>query len=350
MERDYAINFLRGVAIFFVVASHSLYVSVDGSVIYWDRLLGRLLGDGTTIFVLISGFLFYHLIKKFEYKDFLFNKLKNVFIPYVVVSIPAILIYVLGYKTQHYWIDMDWFGDLSSAVQVLFLYITGGHLGPLWFVPMILTIFLLSSFSKFLIESLPALILFFVCILISCTLPRPPDNSNIIFSFLHFYPIYIVGGVLCKSKSYWLVKISTFYGLVCLFFMFIGLLLLYQYGVLFPSFIDKVVLFLLFYALFSKYEACLKNSMSGSFLNLLAVFSFPIFFIHGYLIYMTTWLWADSVFDSVFSYLVAVCSVVMFSLIMSLVLAYCTGIIFKDKSRYIVGLSFKEYQNFKSKV
>src|SRR5262245_53352265 len=84
---NYIHNF-RGIAIIFVTACHLLLNWAEGSKTH--RLLDMLWGNGTVLFVFIAGYLFQHLSKKFEYKDYLIKKLQNVILPYFIVPAPII--------------------------------------------------------------------------------------------------------------------------------------------------------------------------------------------------------------------------------------------------------------------
>ena len=42
---------------------------------------------GTALFIFISGFLFQHLSKKFEYKNYLSKKWTNVILPYLFITV-----------------------------------------------------------------------------------------------------------------------------------------------------------------------------------------------------------------------------------------------------------------------
>ena len=172
MKKDSAINYMRGVAILFVVASHSLYLTVNSELVWLAVLYDRLISEGTTLFILISGFLFFYLRGRFNYKVFLRKKIENVVIPYVLLSIPAILVYCLGLKQDHDWIDMQWFSDISLAFKVVYMYLTGAHLGPFWYIPIIILIFIFSPLTIIIVDRVWAPVLFLACMIASYLLDR----------------------------------------------------------------------------------------------------------------------------------------------------------------------------------
>lgn len=75
----------RAIAILLVVAGHSINsrnIASLGEMFFANTILG-----GTTLFVFISGFFFYHIYYyKFQYKNFMLKKIKYVFMPYFMLS------------------------------------------------------------------------------------------------------------------------------------------------------------------------------------------------------------------------------------------------------------------------
>ena len=76
----------RGIAILFIVTGHSFgpwYIDHFG-----EKVLANLIAGGTTLFVFISGFFFHHIFyESFNLKEFLVKKAKNVFIPYLILTL-----------------------------------------------------------------------------------------------------------------------------------------------------------------------------------------------------------------------------------------------------------------------
>lgn len=90
---------------------------------------------------------------RYEVKKFYASKFKNVILPYLIISIPAISIYVLGLKKEHNWVDINELMKHSILYILIFFYATGANLGPLWFIPMLSLIFLRSIPLKMLGEN-----------------------------------------------------------------------------------------------------------------------------------------------------------------------------------------------------
>jgi len=135
------VNNLRALAILLIVFGHSLIViQTENDTI--EKLLG-LLGSGTVYFVVLAGFLFARINLELDYFRYLHNKIFSIVLPYLVISVPGVLILILGLKSSHHWIDLTWFhGELNLIEQLGLLLSTGAHVGSLWFVPMILLLFL----------------------------------------------------------------------------------------------------------------------------------------------------------------------------------------------------------------
>src|SRR5690606_14373892 len=98
-------------------------------------------GSMSILFFFISGYLFQHLSGKFEYKTYLQRKFNNVILPYIIISIPAIIVSVWIIPQDGMW---DWFYTSPKWVQILLFYATGKHLEPLWFVPAVTLIYLVA--------------------------------------------------------------------------------------------------------------------------------------------------------------------------------------------------------------
>ncbi|WP_374702065.1 acyltransferase family protein, partial [Klebsiella pneumoniae] len=160
------------------------------------------LKEWTAVFVLISGFLFQLLVDKYKFMPFMKVKVKNVITPYLIISIPAILIYILGFKKDHNWVDIESLIEHTTIYVISFFYATGSHLGPLWFIPVLVLIFLTSKPLSMLHKN--EMLFIFVSVLSVIAIvftSRPPQDSNAIISYFHFLPVYIIGMVICFYRD-----------------------------------------------------------------------------------------------------------------------------------------------------
>ena len=88
------INYLRAIAIIFIVAGHTLIWGKPGHSI--QRINSYFLQGGTLLFIFIAGFLFQYLSYKFDYKNFLINKFKNVIMPYWITMFPIAIYFAFA--------------------------------------------------------------------------------------------------------------------------------------------------------------------------------------------------------------------------------------------------------------
>lgn len=275
MRFEYVHN-LRGLAILLILLGHAIAVLPSTQGIGDLRYL---IVNNTVLFIVIPGFLFAAIGERYTYKDYLLNKVKNVLLPYVFLSLPAALIYILGYKTTHLWLDMEFFNQLPAIAQYSYLLITGAHLGPLWFIPMIVVFYFAFPFFITMLHVKKTYLvgIFAISLCIGMYLGRPEHNDNIIQSFFYFLPAYLWGIILFKVpdiiqylKKYSVLWLTLYVGLAVMFFTLNG----------YSSSSDlafKLVFSTLLYSLFACY---LDRKIS--MLNVLAQVSFFLFFIHGY--------------------------------------------------------------------
>jgi surface polysaccharide O-acyltransferase-like enzyme len=166
------------------------------------ELLITLLDNGTVLFVFIAGFLFQHLQDRFNYIPYLKKKFQYVVLPYILVSLPAILNRL--FIEPGTW-EPAFLMDSPDVVKGLYLLATGKHLGPFWFIPMIILFYLISPLfialdhPKFHRYMLPFLLLG------SLFTYRFGYFSNSIDSAIHFLPVYIFGIFASRYKDFFTI-------------------------------------------------------------------------------------------------------------------------------------------------
>lgn len=271
------IHHFRGIAILFVVACHLLLDWGSGSKTY--KILEILFGNGTVLFVFIAGYLFQHLTRKLDYKDYLKKKMTNVIIPYLLVSTPIIVYRIItgdlpGYITDPHPDFINW----PVMEQVLYFLSHGAHMQQLWFVPMI-ALFYLSAPLFYYFDRHPKsywlLVLFFG---LSVLIDREPF-SDIFKMFVHFISVYFFGMFMSRYKKEFL-EFAKRYHLLITGSLIAVLLANYFYYDLFRNplnYIQKM----LFCAFFIYWLWRLEKYIP-SFINELADISFGIFFLHYY--------------------------------------------------------------------
>ncbi|MCU4674823.1 acyltransferase [Catenovulum sp. 2E275] len=270
------VNNFRGIAILMVMMAHAVSAvpSNDSFLVY---MLDVLLENSTLLFVAVAGYLFSFLSVNFNYVQFLKNKFYAVLVPYFFISIPAIMLFIFEYKQVHRWVDLAWLQQLNVFEQAGYLLVTGAHLGPLWFIPMIILFYLSSPLLLMINNKWTLPIAFFVSLVAAYYTGRPEFNENALESFVYFMPAYLLGMLLVKYKKIYetFSPFSLVLGLVWLAFI-----VMVSLSVEMTSSIDlllKLGLTVLMLA-FCKQYFDYKNR----WLDMFARLSFFLFFIHGY--------------------------------------------------------------------
>lgn len=273
------INAFRAFAIIFIVAIHTIHIFHWQEQFATEKALWILLGNGTVFFVFISGYLFQHLSAKFKVIKYYSSKISNVLLPYLIVSIPALLYFLVF---PH---DVKLFPNFYENplwLQIIQTYVYALHLYPYWFIPMIMLFYLAAPVLLWADKRnifywlLPLLIVF------SCM----TDRSSILSSFIHFFSIYVIGMFCSKYKT----QVNEFLSFNSTrLFLLLGFIFLFafEFFAVFPdfksiNFVQKLFLMFLMLSLFTKYDQYLNNI----YINTLANVSFGIFFLHAYVLFV----------------------------------------------------------------
>jgi len=328
---NYIHNF-RGLAILFVVAGHLLMDWDKNSFTY---LLFRVFWEnGTVLFVFIAGYLFQYLSKNFSYPDYLRKKLKNVLLPYLLISMPIIIYRILKVDYPGYiLIDHPDIGNWAIINQIIYFYLHGSHMQQLWFVPMI-SIFYIFAPILIAIDRHPKwylLLLFFIPL--SLIVKREPF-TDIIRMFVHFISVYLFGMLMSRYRKEYLEIAKKYWGLISLFFLLIFILNVVYFdshnGML--NYFQKLVL-----CAFSIYWLWRLDKFVPPFFATLAELSFGIFFMHYYFILIL-----KAVYE--FQYKTPIPGNVLnwlfyfiFVVILNIIFLKIVKTVFKTKSRYLVG-------------
>lgn len=275
MKLEYVHN-LRGLAILLIILAHAITTLPSSEEVV---ILRFLILNSSVIFVVIAGFLFAAIAERFTYKDYLVNKVKNVIFPYLFLSLPAALIYIFGYKTTHLWMDMEYFDQLPFILKYGYLLITGAHLGPLWFIPMICLFYLFFPVFIFIKNTNINYLIFIL--LVSLTLGfylgRPLYDDDVFQSFFYFLPAYIWG--ICIYRYPYIFRFfkthSIFYLVLSVIFW-----LIHCYFNGYNKSQDLIFKLLFSTILFSIFIRYFDKKIP--ILNIFAELSFFLYFIHGY--------------------------------------------------------------------
>jgi len=284
------LNNYRGIAILLVVLGHAMS-AIPGAVPPYIHFFAPIFGSGTLLFVLVAGIFFSTLTKEQNYPSFMGNKIKFVVLPYIFLSFPAAMVYVLGWKNTHDWMDVAWLHSLNPVLAYAYLMATGAHLGPLWFVPMILLYYVASPIWWTLIRRKLLLPAVAFSLVLGMFLGRPTGNSNFLQSAFYFLAPYLLG-IYAGENPNLIKSLAPFAGkgfLACI-------ALLLAIG-------DITFAGLHWMLLGSLATACMLIALCLSKLNhkikwldLFARLSFYIFFVHGYIVGACRMYWSKSAF------------------------------------------------------
>lgn len=330
----YSLENFRGIAIIFVMLSH---IRSFQEIEHIGGYLYYIVGDATAWFVFISGYLFYYLeVNKFDYRSYISKKVRYVIIPYLILSVPAILFLVLTYQYLLY--------GLTPLTFILWSLISGGiAVGPMWFIPMITIFFLFTPIFIILSKSKLFCILTAISLIFSIFSSRPVYNTNAILSFMHFFGFYLLG-ILAAKNSILLEKLRltikiiiisisfSFFVIFC--FLFPGLESMpngFLSGLGAFNYILAGKLFLLI-AIFFFFEQFFehKNKTLGFFARI----SFGLFFVHGFM---------EIIFNKVskninyYNPIIKLVAEIMIVVFVSVAIVFLAKKILKKWSRYVIG-------------
>jgi probable poly-beta-1,6-N-acetyl-D-glucosamine export protein len=343
------IHYFRGLAILLIVGLHACVTLNWEEAFLQRKLLIVLFNNGTVLFVFIAGFLFYHLHKdKFDYRDYLKKKFLHVIIPYLIISIPALFDKFYFDKIgDHWWMDKG-FSESGPVFKVIFLLITGRHMGVFWFIPMISIVYLIGPLILRFARTKAFMYIVPVLTFLSLYTFRFGYYANIVLSLEYFFPIYLFGIWVYKLKEFFFQHARTV--VIILGIIYLGISIgemlewlpfnetiglrdvkytVYRFN--YNKF--KMVLFILF--TLSGFH--IFNHVRIPPLKLLGDYSFGIFFVHLYVIQVFRLLdrarYLPISPPSLLSFLAYYVVVVL----LTVIIVKLVRLSFRDYSRYVIG-------------
>lgn len=301
------INNVRGFVIIFIVGYHSFWLLDWPEASLQKDLLETFFKGASAYFTFISGFLFQHLAHKYEVRDYLKKKFFNVILPYLLISIPAIVKIVFVEQSGI-------FQEYPAYSQVILYYLTGEHVAPFWFIPMITLFFLASPLLYRLDQTKWFYYLLPLFVILSFIVPR--ERGIHIFppqSFVHFISIYVFGMFISHYKQqilnshyfYWVTAGILFF---VLFYLELTVDIFRLQQIL--NYLKGVISIILVVYLFYRFD-----EQIGKKLALLGQMSFGIFFLHEYVNWVVgraqLLIWGERFPGNVFTF-IFVCGLCLF--------------------------------------
>ena len=294
----------RAVAILFIVLGHCVRLFDWAPVPRVELFLLDLLENGTVLFVFIAGYLFEYLSDRYEYRSYLTTKLRNVIVPYLIISVPALVHDVLLNDPVAIWPQL---AGTSWPYQVGWFLLKGGA-GlnfPMWFIPMIALYYLAAPlFMQFVRR--PALYwLLPVLVVVSLLIHRPAhDRLDTLHQAAYYFSAYVAGMAISHFRDriepllqrFWLPlafltsaiivaqwRWSPFHGnyqAIAPFSM--------EHGLVDWIFLQKMIMCLALVGFMRRWYV-----QRIKLVDLVADLSFPVFFLHAYFIFGATLLFGS---------------------------------------------------------
>lgn len=334
-----SINNYRGIAILFIVVGHVIPIFLQDGLSYFDVFSFNILSGGTSLFVFVSGFLFHYVFfDGFKYSKYLTLKFKNIFLPYVFLSIvPALKIFYFDTDNQYF--SFEEYGRLGSVVAS---FLSGRHMLAYWYIPFIILVFLASpifiEIVKLNYRIQLIIIISFLCL--SVFIHRPVNNINVAQSFFYYLPFYLVGIFFSQHRGSidtYIVDIRVVILMLITFLIFLTLQFFegsvgqYHKEWWVYEGVDYQLLSKLFFCIFL-YSILVKYDFNNPIVKLLAKYSFPIFFFHPYLLFVLR-----NYFHGETSGWVSVFIATFLCVVICIALSYIFKMVFQKNSRYLIG-------------
>lgn len=339
------IHSFRAIAILLIVAGHSLDEFLWDTHPDEEALLADLVDNGTVLFVFIAGYLFEYLLPRYRYADYLAKKFTNVILPYIIISIPAMLHRFLTEDPARLYPQIQ---GMPVWYQVLWYYVKGGaHMNfPLWFIPMIAVYYLLAPIFQQISRHPRWFYSLILLVPLSVAIHRQESpNLNLLHACVYFLSAYIAGMWTCRYSKriepvlerHWLPLSAGFAAMIAIHFLvaphhgnyesitpFSG-----ENGPIDWMFLIKLCLCYALLGVLRRFDAVCAPKLAY-----LADISFAIFFVHAYFLVALSTVFRVHTVEGTFPiwtvYYVAVVAITVASI-------WVAKKVLGDKSRYVIG-------------
>jgi peptidoglycan/LPS O-acetylase OafA/YrhL len=267
----------RGAAITLIVITHCMSVFDWSHAPRVEHVLRVILANSAMFFLFISAYLFDYLSSEFDTSRYWRKKLINVLLPYVAISIPALVVFTTvahregmraGFYEQPVW------------RQVLEFLVTGAHLAPLWFMPTILLFFLAAPIWIRVFREPRAFSVLPFLFVIPAFVTRGYHQP--LQAFVHFTPLWVLGMATHRfSKEFErAMRFGAFPALLLAGTSFLALeLTVVDVTHTFYSYLGKVVFCLAMLEMFRR-----LGDRATRWFATAGTFSFGIYLLHSYVI------------------------------------------------------------------
>lgn len=270
------IHNFRAYAIVGIVGAHSLHAFTWNEHPYMFRFFDTLFNQSSVLFFFIAGFMFRYLSTRFEKWDYWGKKSRNVILPYLLLSIPAIFYYTQLAQQDNTW---EGFYDNPLYEQIFFFLITGKQLAPFWFVPTIALFYIIAPLLLRADRDGRIYWLLPVFMAISFVLGRGGQYGPL-NKAVYLFSVYLFGMFVCVYHDRVLALVHRFRYL--LLSLVAGLLLFNTLEGGYEQYVQYVLKIAMCPLLL--YYLDQIDDVLGDRFNYLGHVSFGIFFIHAYVL------------------------------------------------------------------
>ncbi|MCW2308290.1 acyltransferase family protein [Rhodobium gokarnense] len=346
-----SINNFRAIAIILIVMGHSFSFAGMTFQTWPEKFVGNLISGATTLFVFISGFLFYHVFyARYDYKTFLTGKLKNVAAPYLILSVLPIIWSMTSGEPQKAFFNPAGPGVVDTWIVPYVKYVlTGGFATAYWYIPFIMLVFLMAPAHIAFIRLSTArqIAITAALVLVAALVQRSHGNLNPVQHLIAFTPAYLFGITVAMNKEVVWARLAgkEWHLALCVAFFDVAEIATghfsnyhkapFAWGGLDLMLFQKLFMCLLLLQLLHRFEG-----RSSKTLSLVASTSFAIFFIHpGLLKLIHTVRDANGIrFDASWPVLLLATTGILAA---SILIAIGVNILLGKKSRYVIGYAGK---------
>jgi hypothetical protein len=242
-----------------------------------EHVLRVIWANGSMFFLFISAYLFDYLSKGFDTLRYWRKKLTNVLLPYVVCSVPALIVFTMVTQREGM---RPGFYEQPVWRQMLEFLATGWHLAPLWFIPTILLFFLAAPIWVWVFRDRRAFLVLPLLFVIPVFVARGAHQP--LQSFVHFTPLWVLGMAAHRFSAQFekAMRFGLFPALLVVSAACFALeLTVVDVTHTFYSYLGKAVFSLAMLEVFRR-----LGDSATKILATAGTFSFGIFFIHSYVI------------------------------------------------------------------